>query len=135
MPRPRTAGAGYANFRMSMKGARGLTRIWRATIYSWQGLKAVFRHEAAFRQEVLLTAVLAPLGLWLGQTGTERALLLGALLLVLIVELLNSGIEAAIDRFGGEMHELSGRAKDAGSAAVFFALLNVVVVWTLVLFG
>ncbi|OQX11153.1 MAG: diacylglycerol kinase [Desulfobulbaceae bacterium A2] len=89
--------------------------------------------EAAFRQELLLVAVLAPVGLWLGKSGVERALLCGSLLLVLIVEILNSAIEAAIDRFGGEHHPLSGQAKDMGSAAVFLALANVVIVWLLVL--
>jgi len=120
---------------MTMKGAKGFKRLWLATIYSMRGLKWVFAHESAFRQELCLAAFLAPLGLWLGRTGLERALLLGVLLLVLIVELLNSGIEAAVDRFGGEIHELSGRAKDAGSAAVFISLATVVVVWGLVLFG
>jgi diacylglycerol kinase (ATP) len=118
---------------MTMKGATGFRRIWLATIYSLRGLKWVFRHESAFRQELFLAALLAPLGLWLGETGIERALLVGVLMLVLIVELLNSGIEAAVDRFGGEIHTLSGRAKDAGSAAVFLSLLNVPVVWGLVL--
>ncbi|MGH8248915.1 MAG: diacylglycerol kinase, partial [Gammaproteobacteria bacterium] len=79
--------------------------------------------------------VLAPIGLWLGENGVERALLVGALVLVLIVELINSGIEAVVDRFGGEIHELSGRAKDVGSAAVFLALINVLVVWGLLAFG
>ena len=116
-----------------MKGATGFKRIWLATIYSWRGLKWVFRHEAAFRQELALAVLLAPLGLWLGETGLERALLVGVLMLVLIVELLNSGIEAAVDRFGDEIHRLSGQAKDAGSAAVFLSLANVVVVWGLVL--
>lgn len=108
-------------------------RIWRATRFSWQGLRAALRHEAAFRQELALTLVLAPLGLWLGSNGVERALLLGALLLVLITELVNSAIEAAVDRHGPDPHDLSGRAKDIGSAAVFVALVNVPVIWGLVL--
>jgi diacylglycerol kinase (ATP) len=120
---------------MTMKGATGFRRIWLATIYSARGLKWVFRHEAAFRQELALAVLLAPIGFWLGETGVERALLVGVLFLVLIVELLNSGLEATVDRFGGEIHSLSGRAKDAGSAAVFLSLLNVVVVWGLVLLG
>jgi diacylglycerol kinase (ATP) len=120
---------------MTMKGAKGFRRLWLATIYSMRGLRWVFAHESAFRQELFLAVLLAPLGLMLGKTGLERALLVGVLLLVLIVELLNSGIEAAIDRFGGEIHEFSGRAKDAGSAAVFLSLLNVPIVWVLVLFG
>lgn len=118
---------------MSKPGNTGIKRIFNAAGYSWAGLKAAFVHEAAFRQELALCIILIPAGLWLGQTGIERALLVGSLLLVLIVELLNSAIEAAIDRFGGEQHELSGRAKDIGSAAVFIALLNVVLVWGLVL--
>ena len=89
----------------------GIVRIWRATRYSWQGLSAALRHEAAFRQELALAVVLAPLGLWLGANGVERALLLGSLLLVLITELLNSGIEAVVDRHGTEVHGLAGRAR------------------------
>jgi diacylglycerol kinase (ATP) len=118
---------------MSKPGNTGITRIINAAGYSWAGLKAAFRHEAAFRQELALCLLLIPLAIWLGETGIERALLIGSLLLVLIVELINSAIEAVVDRFGGEQHELSGRAKDIGSAAVFIALLNVIVVWGLVL--
>jgi diacylglycerol kinase (ATP) len=118
---------------MSKPGNTGLTRLIKATGYSWAGLKAAFKHEAAFRQELLLCLALMPLGIWLGQTGVERALLIGSLLLVLIIELVNSALEAVVDRFGGEQHELSGRAKDIGSAAVFIALLVVIVVWGLVL--
>lgn len=118
---------------MSKPGNTGFTRIIKAAGYSWAGLKAAFKHEAAFRQELALCLVMVPLGFWLAQTGVERALLIGSLLLVLIVELLNSAIEAVVDRFGGEQHELSGRAKDIGSAAVFIALLNVAIVWVLVL--
>ena len=113
----------------------GLRRLSRATIYSLKGTQAAFRNEQAFRLECYLAFVLAPLGLYLGHNGVERALLIGVLFLVLIVELVNSGIEAVVDRFGGEHHELSGRAKDIGSAAVFFALVNVLVVWGLVLFN
>ncbi|MDX1518624.1 MAG: diacylglycerol kinase [Gammaproteobacteria bacterium] len=98
-----------------------------------QGIKAAFINEAAFRQELFLTIILLPVGLWLGETGLEKAVLVGSLLLVLIVELLNTGIEAAIDRIGPERHELSGIAKDIGSASVFMSLLNVVVVWVLVI--
>jgi diacylglycerol kinase (ATP) len=119
---------------MPAQGSRGIERIVKATVFSWQGLKATFRNEAAFRQETLLVLVLTPAGLWLGQSGVERALLVGALILVLIVELLNTGIEIVVDRFGGERHELSGRAKDVGSAAVFMSLVNIAVVWSLVLF-
>jgi diacylglycerol kinase (ATP) len=119
---------------MVKPGRRGLARILYATLYSWKGLKAAFRKEAAFRQELFLAVVLVPLGAWFGDTGVERALLIGSVLLVLIVELLNSAVEAAVDRFGNEWHKLVGRAKDMGSAAVFIALVNVVVVWAFVLF-
>jgi diacylglycerol kinase (ATP) len=108
-------------------------RVARAFGYSLQGLRAAYKEESAFRQELILALVLAPLGLWLGRNGVERVLLIGSLLLVLIVELLNSAIEAIVDRIGAEQHALSGRAKDIGSAAVLLALLLVVVVWTLVL--
>ena len=118
---------------MPKPGKTGFARVISATNYSWAGLKAAFKHEAAFRQELFLCIVLAPVALWLAQTGFERALLLGSLLLVLIVELLNSAIEAVVDRVSDEHHELAGRAKDIGSAAVFVALLNVVVTWALVL--
>jgi diacylglycerol kinase (ATP) len=115
------------------KGLFDLRRIARAAGYSAAGLKAAVRGETAFRQELALCVVLAPLGLWLGRDGVERALLLGSLLLVLVVELLNSAIEAAINRIGAERNELSGLAKDLGSAAVFVALLIVLTVWGLVL--
>ena len=120
---------------MLTKGSGGVRRLYAATIYSLQGLRAAFRNEAAFRQEVILSIFLIPLGLWLGESGVERALLAGTILLVMIVELINSGIEAVVDRFGGEHHELSGIAKDVGSAAVLVALVNVIVVWCLVLFS
>jgi len=118
---------------MAYSGNRGLTRIVKAAGYSWAGLRAAFKHEAAFRQELLLVVLALPLALWLGDNGVERALLVGSLMLILIVELLNSGIEAAIDRFGGELHKLSARAKDMGSAAVLFSLINAALVWLLVL--
>lgn len=113
-------------------GNTGLRRILRATVYSAQGIKHAWRHEAAFRQELALTLVLTPVAFWLGQTTLERALLIGVCLVVLIVEFLNSAVEATIDRFGGEQHELSGRAKDLGSAAVFVSLLLVLLVWSAV---
>lgn len=118
---------------MGKPGNTGLTRIIKAAGYSWAGFKAAFQHEAAFRQELGLCVILIPLGAWLGGSGIERALLIGSLLLVLIVELLNSALEAVVDRFGAEHHELSGRAKDLGSAAVMVALVNVLVIWMLVL--
>lgn len=113
--------------------ARGLKRLINATVYSWQGLVSTFRHEEAFRLELLLCAVLAPLAYWLGTGGIERALLIGSLLLVLIVEVINSAIEATVNRIGSERHELSGRAKDMGSAAVFIALVNAAAIWWLIL--
>ncbi|WP_269458624.1 diacylglycerol kinase [Sterolibacterium denitrificans] len=116
-------------------GIGGLRRIWRAGVYSRDGLIAAFRHEAAFRQELLLIIPLLPLALWLPASGPGKALMLASLLLVLIVELLNSAIEAVVDRISTERHPLAKRAKDLGSAAVLIALLNVPVVWLLVLFG
>ena len=115
------------------KGKTGLRRVWNAFNYSLEGFKAAFRHEDAFRQEVILAAVLIPLVFFLPVDGLGKALMIFSVLVVLIVELLNSGIEAAVDRFGDEIHRLSGQAKDAGSAAVFLSLVNVVVVWGLVL--
>ncbi|HHM06400.1 MAG TPA: diacylglycerol kinase [Gammaproteobacteria bacterium] len=109
------------------------SRLQRAAGYSLAGLRATWRKEAAFRFEVILAAGLMPLGLWLGESGVARAALLGSVMLVLIVELLNSAIEAVVDRIGPEHHQLSGRAKDMGSAAVLLALANVVLVWALVL--
>ena len=109
------------------------SRIFKAAIWSIQGLRAAWLHESSFRLEVYLLIVLAPLALWLGQTGVERALLLGSCLLVLGIELLNSAIEAVIERYGPEFHELAGRAKDMGSAAVFVLMVNVLVVWGLIL--
>ena len=118
---------------MAFSGNKGFTRIMKATQYSWQGLRAACRHEEAFRQELWLSIVLIPLGFWLGQTGIERALLTGGVILLLLVEMLNSAIEAVVDRIGDEQHELSGRAKDMGSAAVAISIGLIVVVWTLVL--
>jgi diacylglycerol kinase (ATP) len=111
----------------------GLTRILRAFGYSLQGLGAALRHEAAFRQELILAVVLLPLGLWFGESGVERALLTGSWVLVMIVELMNSAVEATVDRFGSERHELSGRAKDIGSAAVLLAIGLAVLIWGLIL--
>ncbi len=119
---------------MAYSGNKGLTRIVKATQYSWQGLCATYRHEEAFRQETWLCLVLIPLGLYLGDDGVEKALLMASVMLILIVELLNSAIEAVVDRFGGEMHELSGRAKDMGSAAVALSIGLLALLWILVLF-
>lgn len=113
----------------------GLTRIALSFANSWQGFKGAFKAEEAFRQEVGLAVVLIPLGIYLGKSGFERALLVSTVLLVLIVELLNTGIETVVDRVGLERHELSGLAKDVGSMAVLFSLTNFLVVWGFVLFG
>ncbi|MGO3127776.1 MAG: diacylglycerol kinase [Luteimonas sp.] len=112
---------------------RGFVRMFQAAVWSCQGLRAAWLHESSFRLEVYLLVALAPLALWLGVDGVERALLLGSCLLVLAVELLNSAIEAVIERYGPEFHELAGRAKDMGSAAVFVTMVNVLVVWGLIL--
>lgn len=118
---------------MAKPGKRGISRIIDAAGYSWLGFQAAYRHESAFRQELLLAVIMTPLALWLGSDGVDYALLIGSLLLVLIVELLNSAIEAVVDRISDEHHELAGRAKDIGSAAVFVALVNVALVWFFVL--
>lgn len=117
------------------KGKTGLARVWNALLYSVAGLKAAYRHEDAFRQEVWLAVLLIPLALWLPASGSGRALMIGSVLLVLIVELVNSAIEAAVDRISLDQHRLAKRAKDIGSAAVLIALVNVMAVWGLVLFG
>lgn len=115
------------------KGKTGLRRVLNAAGYSADGLRAAFRHEDAFRQELLLSCVLIPLGIWLGNTGIERALMTFSVLLVLMFELVNSAIEATVDRISLENHLLAKRAKDIGSAAVMIALANVALVWVLVL--
>ena len=117
------------------KGKTGLQRIWNAFLYSLAGFATAFRHEGAFRQEVLLAAILIPVALLLPASGTGRALMIASVLLVLIVELLNSAVEATVDRISLENHPLSKRAKDFGSAAVFISLVNVPVVWLIVLLG
>ena len=114
---------------------RGIDRVLRAARASWLGLVGCFREEAAFRQELALAILVIPLGLWLGHTGVERALLVAPMLLVLIVELLNSAIEATVDRIGLERHVLAGLAKDIGSAAVLMSFILLGVVWALVLLG
>ncbi|MGB5178392.1 MAG: diacylglycerol kinase [Gammaproteobacteria bacterium] len=111
----------------------GIRRLTKATGYSLQGLAASFRHETAFKQEVAATVVLIPLALWLGNTGLERAMLISVWMLVPLFELVNSAVEAIVDRIGPELHELSGRAKDISSATVMVALINAAVVWLLVL--
>lgn len=117
------------------KGKTGIRRLMNAFGYSLQGFGAAFKHEDAFRQEVLLTIVLIPLAFYLGETRVERALMIGSVLLVLIVELLNSAIEAAVDHTSLDRHPLAKQAKDIGSAAVFIALIIVGAVWGLILLG
>ena len=112
---------------------RGPRRIMMATKWSLQGLRFAWLYESSFRLEVYLFAVLAPLGMWLGQTPVERVLLVGSGLLVIGMELLNSAVEAVIERYGAEHHEMAGRAKDMGSAAVFVMMINVVMTWALIL--
>lgn len=112
--------------------SNGLRRVWNAALYSLAGLRATWRNEAAFRQEVMLTLILIPAAFWYGGSAVQRILLIGSCVLVLIVELLNSAIEAAIDRIGDDEHKLSGRAKDMGSAAVFISLWLVLLTWVLI---
>jgi len=114
---------------------RGVTRVLRAVGSSARGLAGAFREEAAFRQELAFAALVIPLGLWLGHSGAERALLIAPMLLILIVELLNSAIEATVDRIGFERHALAGLAKDIGSAAVAMSFVLLTAVWLLVLLG
>ncbi len=115
------------------KSVGGLGRIWRALFYSLAGLKAAYRHESAFRLELALAALLIPLALCLPASGIGKALMIASVLLVLIVELVNSAVEAVVDHISLERHELAKRAKDIGSAAVLIALVNAVAVWALVL--
>ena len=117
------------------KGKTGLKRVWNALFYSIDGMRAALRHEDAFRQEVFLAALLIPAALFTPASGPGKALMIAVVLLVLIVELLNSAVEAAVDRISLENHALAKRAKDIGSAAVLVSLVNVVAVWLLVLFG
>ncbi len=117
---------------MGKQGKRGWRRLQAAFGYSVAGLTAGWRGEEAFRQEVLLAIVLVPLALWLGQTALERLLLVASWLLVMIVEILNSAIEATVDRISDEHHPLSGRAKDLASAAVFLSLILAALTWATV---
>ena len=108
-------------------------RAWQAFKWSLQGLRATWAVESSFRLEVYLFVVLAPLALWLGEDGVERAILVSSMVGVLVIEVLNSAVEAVVDRWGPELHELAGRAKDMGSAAVFLADMNVLICWGLIL--
>ena len=114
---------------------RGPRRLWFAFTWSMKGLRAAWLYESSFRLEVCLAVLLLPLGVTLGESGPERALLVTSVLLVLAMELLNSAIEAVIERYGHEHHELAGRAKDMGSAAVFVAMIGTAATWLLVLAG
>ena len=116
---------------MGKTGVTGLKRIINAFGYSMKGLRAAFKHESAFRQETALLIILLPAAFMLGRNIVDYSILIGSLLLVLIVELLNSAVETVVDRIGDEHHELAGRAKDMGSAAVFISLINVVVIWSM----
>ena len=115
------------------KGKTGIKRLANAFTYSVAGTLAAFKHEDAFRQEVILSIILIPLAIYLGQTAIEQALMIASILLIIIVELLNSSLEATVDRISVKRHKLSKRAKDIGSAAVFFSLVNAAVIWFLIL--
>jgi diacylglycerol kinase (ATP) len=115
------------------KGKKGLTRLWNALGYSRDGIRAAWKNEAAFREEVLLACIAIPLAIFLGKTGVDRAILIGSIVLILIVEILNSGLEAVVDKASPEKHELAKRAKDMGSAAVLFSLFNAAIVWACIL--
>lgn len=119
----------------AFKGKKGLTRLWNALGYSRDGLAAAWKNEAAFREEVLLAVIAIPLAVYLGKTGIDRALMVGSIILILIVEILNSGLEAVVDKASPEKHELAKRAKDMGSAAVLLSLINAAAIWVFVLLG
>jgi diacylglycerol kinase (ATP) len=110
----------------------GFTRVWKASIYSAQGLKAAWQHESAFRQELIISLVLLPVSFWIANSWVEVAVLMGVCFLVLIVELLNSAVEAVVDRVGHEHHDLAGQAKDMGSAAVMLSLIMAFGTWVLI---
>jgi diacylglycerol kinase (ATP) len=118
---------------MANQNAKGLKRLINACYFSIAGFKAAWTHEEAFRQEVLLFVIATPLAIWLGETTIEKLLLIGSIVLVMLVELLNSAVETVVDRVGLERHELSGRAKDIGSAAVMLSLVWAAITWTLIL--
>ena len=115
------------------KGKQGIPRILNAIRYSLEGFAAAWKNEAAFREELLLAVITIPLAFYLGKTGVDRALMVGAMLFILIVEILNSGLEAIVDKASPEKHELAKRAKDLGSAAVFLSIINAAVIWACVL--
>ncbi len=115
------------------KGKKGLTRLWNALGYSRDGIAAAWTNEAAFREELLLAAIAIPLAFYLAETGVDRALLVSSIIFILTVEILNSAIEAVVDKASPEKHDLAKRAKDMGSAAVLFSLINAAVIWACVL--
>ena len=117
---------------MAKPGKTGFSRLFDACGYSWLGYKAGYKNEAAFREELFLGVLLTPVAIYFSETSIELAILLGSLFIVLITELLNSGIEAVVDRVSDEHHELSGRAKDLGAAAVMTSLINVIVIWSVI---
>lgn len=117
----------------AFKGKKGLNRIWNALGYSRDGIAAAWKNEAAFREEALLAVIAIPLAIYLGNTGVDRALMVGSIILILIVEILNSALEAVVDKASPEKHELAKRAKDMGSAAVLFSLFNAAAIWACVL--
>ena len=119
---------------MGSSNAKGVRRLINACFYTMAGFKATWKSEEAFRQEVVLSVIMIPAGLWIGTTATHRALLVGTCMIVLITELLNSAIETVVDRIGSENHVLSGQAKDMGSAAVFVSLCTTVLVWGLIIY-
>ena len=122
-------------FRLMKSRTLDMHRVFRAVKNSMAGLRNAILSEASFRQELIIAVILAPIAIWLGDSGVERALMIGVLFVVLIVELLNSAIETAVDRIGTEFHDLSRRAKDISSAAVFISVIAVPTVWALVLLG
>jgi diacylglycerol kinase (ATP) len=123
----------FLNTVMANPNAKGVKRLINACFFSVAGFKATWTHEEAFRQEVILFVVTTPLAIWLGETNIEKLLLIGSMVLVMLVELLNSAVEAVVDRVGLEHHELSGRAKDIGSAAVMMSLVWAAITWALIL--
>jgi len=131
--RARIANGTVGNIKMPSTESRGPKQIYRALIWSMKGLKAAWTYEASFRLEVYLFIIFFPLGLWLGHGGVEKAILVGSLFLVLSAEILNSAIEVVVDKTTPEFHELAGRAKDMGSAAVFVLMVNAMLCWALVL--
>ena len=114
---------------MAKTGATGFTRIFNAAGYSWSGFKAAYKHEAAFRQELWLSLALTPVALYFAPSYADKAILIASLVFILLIEILNSALEAVVDRFGDEIHPLAGRAKDMGSAAVFLAFVIAGLVW------